>query len=81
MTYVLDTNALAALMAGQSQVVDRLARESRANVAVPHPVLAEVVYAAIAAHAAASGATLVTANLRQMVRVPGLTVESWLTAG
>jgi tRNA(fMet)-specific endonuclease VapC len=41
----------------------------------------EDVDAAIAAHAAASGATLVTANLRQMVRVPGLTVESWLTTG
>jgi tRNA(fMet)-specific endonuclease VapC len=135
--YVLDTNAFSALMAGQPQVVDRLARESRANVAVPHPVLAEVasgierlpasrrrellaarfdllrnelarvewtdavtdafgrikallekrgqriedVDAAIAAHAAASGATLVTANLRQMVRVPGLAVESWLGGG
>jgi tRNA(fMet)-specific endonuclease VapC len=135
--YVLDTNAFSALMAGQPQVVDRLARESRANVAVPHPVLAEVAYgierlpasrrrellagrfdllrnelarvewtdavtdafgrikallekrgqriedfdAAIAAHAVASGATLVTANLRQMVRVPGLAVERWLTSG
>jgi tRNA(fMet)-specific endonuclease VapC len=41
----------------------------------------EDVDAAIAAHAVASGATLVTANLRQMVRVPGLAVESWLTSG
>jgi len=38
----------------------------------------EDVDVAIAAHAAASGATLVTANLRQMARVPGLKVESWL---
>ena len=34
--------------------------------------------AAIAAHAAAAGATLVTANARQMARVPGLRIENWL---
>ena len=34
--------------------------------------------AAIAAHAAAHGATLVTANVRQMTRVPGLLIEDWL---
>ncbi len=33
--------------------------------------------AAIAAHAAATGATLVTANLDHMTRVPGLNVEDW----
>jgi tRNA(fMet)-specific endonuclease VapC len=33
--------------------------------------------AAIAAHAIALGATLVTANLEHMTRVPGLTVEDW----
>ena len=33
--------------------------------------------AAIAAHALASGATLVTANLADMVRVPGLKVVDW----
>jgi tRNA(fMet)-specific endonuclease VapC len=33
--------------------------------------------AAIAAHAAATGATLVTANARQMTRVPGLLTEDW----
>ena len=34
--------------------------------------------AAIAAHAAATGATLVTANVRQMTRVPGLLTEDWM---
>jgi tRNA(fMet)-specific endonuclease VapC len=33
--------------------------------------------AAIAAHALALGATLVTANLEHMTRVPGLRVEDW----
>lgn len=33
--------------------------------------------AAIAAHALASGAVLVTANVDHMTRVPGLTVEDW----
>lgn len=33
--------------------------------------------AAIAAHALALGATLVSANLDDMTRVPGLTVEDW----
>jgi tRNA(fMet)-specific endonuclease VapC len=33
--------------------------------------------AAIAAHAVASGATLVTANLAHMTRVPGLRTEDW----
>ena len=33
--------------------------------------------AAIAAHALARGAVLVTANVNHMVRVPGLVVEDW----
>jgi tRNA(fMet)-specific endonuclease VapC len=33
--------------------------------------------AAIAAHAVAAGATLVTANVSHMVRIPGLQVEDW----
>jgi tRNA(fMet)-specific endonuclease VapC len=32
---------------------------------------------AVAAHALAEGAVLVTANLEHMARVPGLTVEDW----
>ncbi len=35
--------------------------------------------AAIAAHALASGAVLVTANLDHMTRIPGLTVADWST--
>jgi tRNA(fMet)-specific endonuclease VapC len=37
--------------------------------------------AAIAAHALARDATLVTANLDHMTRVPGLTVEDWSAGG
>ncbi len=35
---------------------------------------------AIAAHAAATGAVLVTANLDDMARVPGIRVEDWSAA-
>jgi tRNA(fMet)-specific endonuclease VapC len=131
--YLLDTNAVSALMKGVPAVVDRLQAVPRADVAVPQPVLAEIAYgferlprskrradlrarfdlvcleiaraewtdqvshaygrikamlerrgeriedfdAAIAAHALALEATLVTANLGHMQRVPGLEVEDW----
>lgn len=133
MTYVLDTNAVSALMKGTSAVVERLAAIEPAEVVVPQPVLAEIAFgierlprsrrrttlqarfdllcaelrradwtdavsqmygrvkaalerhgtriedfdAAIAAHALALGATLVTADLDHMTRVPGLRVEDW----
>jgi len=132
-TYVLDTNALSALMKGSAAVVERLAATAPANIAIPQPVLAEISFgierlprskrraalqarfdlisaelpraewtdaisrmfgrikatlerrgtriddfdAAIAAHALALDATLVTANLGHMIRVPGLRVEDW----
>ena len=133
MIYVLDTNAVSALMKGNPAVVERLAVTAPANVAIPQPVLAEIAFgierlprskrrtslqarfellteelpraewtdavsqmfgrikatlerrgtriedfdAAIAAHALALEATLVTANLDHMIRVPGLRVEDW----
>ena len=133
MRYVLDTNAVSALMKGDPRIVERLASIARGDVAVPQPVLAEIEYgiqrlptsrrrtelrdrfdllrtelarvdwtddvserfgrvkaslerrgrriedfdAAIAAHALAYGAVLVTANLDHMRRVPGLPVEDW----
>lgn len=133
MTYVLDTNTVSALMKGNPRVVERLAATTPAEVAIPHPVIAEIAFgierlprsrrrsslqarfdlvcaeipraewndavsqmfgrikavlerrgtrledfdAAIAAHALALGATLVTANREHMIRVPGLLVEDW----
>lgn len=133
MKYVLDTNAFSALMARRQVTIERLAAVGRADVGVPHPVLAEVAYgierlarskrrehlrerylllgeelrrvewtddvsdafvaikaslerrgqriedfdAAIAAHAVAHHATLVTSNLRHMTRVAGLKIDDW----
>ena len=133
MTYVLDTNAVSALMKGTPAVVERLAATEQTLVAIPQPVLAEIAFgierlprsrrraalqarfdlvcaelpradwtdevsqmygrvkaalerrgariedfdAAIAAHALALDATLVTANLDHMTRVPGLRIEDW----
>lgn len=42
--YLLDTNAVSALMKGVPAVVDRLQTIPRADVAVPQPVLAEIAY-------------------------------------
>jgi len=131
--FILDTNAVSALMKGEFRVIERLKQASKVDVSVPQPVLAEIAYgierlpkskrrqaleerfdlirselarsswsdevsecfgsikatlegtgrriedfdAAIAAHALARDATLVTANLDDMARVPGLTVEDW----
>ncbi len=133
MIYVLDTNAVSALMKGCTAVVERLAATEPTDIAIPQPVLAEIAFgierlprskrraalqtrfdlicselpraewtdavshaygrikatlerrgmriedvdAAIAAHAHALDATLVTANLDHMTRVPGLQIEDW----
>lgn len=133
MRYVLDTNAVSALMKGQPAVVGRLNRVARGEVGIPQPVLAEIRYglerlprtkrrasleeqfelirglparspwsdavseqfgaikaalerrgeriedfdAAIAAHALAEGAALVSANVGHMARIAGLRVEDW----
>jgi tRNA(fMet)-specific endonuclease VapC len=133
MTYVLDTNAVSALMKGTPAVVDRLTATAPAEVTIPQPVLAEIAFgierlprskrrtslqarfdlvsaelpraewtdavsqafgrikatmerrgtriedfdAAIAAHALSLEATLVAANLDDMIRVPGLRIEDW----
>jgi tRNA(fMet)-specific endonuclease VapC len=133
MKYVLDTNAVSALMKGDPNVLENLRGTNKADVAVPQPALAEIAYgierlprskrrellqdrfnlvrtelarvpwtdvvseqfgavkatlerkgqriedfdAAIAAHALATEAVLVTANLDDMVRIPGLKIEDW----
>jgi len=133
--FVLDTNAVSALMKGDPQMIERLKQKGKEEVSVPQPVLAEIAYgierlpkskrkatlqerfdlvraelarsswsddvsesfgsikaalekkgrriedfdAAIAAHALARGAVLVTANLDDMTRISGLMVEDWST--
>ena len=42
--YVLDTNAVSALMKGTAAVVERLAATAPADVSVPQPVLAEIAF-------------------------------------
>ena len=133
MKYLLDTNAVSALMKGDEGILDRLGSTKKDDVSIPQPVLAEIEYgitrlprskrrdllrarfdlirseiaraawtddvsahfglikatlerkgrriddfdAAIAAHALANDAVLVTANLKHLVWVPGLVVEDW----
>jgi tRNA(fMet)-specific endonuclease VapC len=43
-TYILDTNAVSALMKGDAAMLDRLAMFGPAEVAIPQPVLAEIAY-------------------------------------
>ena len=133
MTYVLDTNAVSALMKAEPRIVEKLRAANRRDVLIPQPVIAEIAYgierlphskrrkrlqdrfdllcmelaraawtdavserfgvvkaalerngrriedfdAAIAAHALVEDATLVTANVADMTRVPGLTIVDW----
>lgn len=44
MKYILDTNAVASLMKGDARVLARLARVAPQDVAIPHPVMAEIEY-------------------------------------
>jgi tRNA(fMet)-specific endonuclease VapC len=131
--FLLDTNAVAALMKGEPHAIERLRALRRADVFLPQPVLAEVAFGlarmppsarrerleaawralteelqrapwtdevslrfgqakaelqrvgtpiedfdlAIAAHALAYDAVVVTANLRHLGRVPGVRTEDW----
>jgi len=133
MKYILDANVVSALMGNQPGIVEKLARLSRADVAVPQPVFAEIAYgierlprskrrdalrlrfelvrgelrhaewsddvseafgriksdlerrgrriedfdAAVAAHALAIGAVLVTRNAKHMARIEDLEIEDW----
>jgi tRNA(fMet)-specific endonuclease VapC len=131
--YVLDTNAVSAMMAGHHEFLERLRATERADIGVPQPVLAELEYGlarmpasrrrerlrtvldairaellrvqwtdevtahfaevktalersgkiiedfdiAIAAHALAEDAILVTADRAHMPRIRGLRIEDW----
>lgn len=44
MSYVLDTNAVSAIMRGEVKTVARLQAVSKSDVLVPHPVIAEIAY-------------------------------------
>ena len=44
MKYILDTNAVSALMKGDAQIIERLKRVGKQDVGVPQPVLAEIAY-------------------------------------
>jgi tRNA(fMet)-specific endonuclease VapC len=131
--YLLDTNAVSALMRGDIRVTSKLRDLNRSDVGVPQPVFAEIAFGiarlpssarkkvlqrrfellrlelsnapwsetvsdtfgaikadleakgqlledfdiAIAAHAVASGLTLVTHNTRHMRRIRGLDLTDW----
>lgn len=133
MKFVLDTNTLSFAMAGHPEVTDQLLATSRADVLVPQPVIAEILYGlsrlpnskrrarlterfeilvgemlraewtdavsrcfgetkadlerrgerledfdvAVAAHALALDATLVTDNTEHLGRVAGLRIKNW----
>jgi tRNA(fMet)-specific endonuclease VapC len=62
------------------QPVDRHYAEIRADLArIGKPIGSNDLF--IAAHARAVGLTLVTDNVEEFSRVPGLAVENWLAAG
>jgi tRNA(fMet)-specific endonuclease VapC len=42
--YVLDTNAVSALVKGDAQIIERLRQVGKNDVGVPQPVLAEIAY-------------------------------------
>jgi tRNA(fMet)-specific endonuclease VapC len=42
--YVLDTNAVSALMKGNAPIIERLASHAPADIAIPQPVLAELAH-------------------------------------
>jgi tRNA(fMet)-specific endonuclease VapC len=44
MTYLLDTNAVSALMKGEANVVEHLKRVTRSEVSISQPVVAEIAY-------------------------------------
>lgn len=44
MTYILDTNAVSALMKGDRVVVDRLRHVPKSEIGIPQPALAKIVY-------------------------------------
>lgn len=44
MKYILDTNVVSSLMKGDPNVIAHLKRVSRADVCMPHPVVAEIAY-------------------------------------
>jgi tRNA(fMet)-specific endonuclease VapC len=44
MKFVLDTNAVSALMKGDAQAIERLKRSERTEVGIPQPVIAEISY-------------------------------------